>query len=194
MSARQVDLEAVAQQIDTIYDRIDALAAKAARADDPQPVVRELLEKLREADRADGSLASETSAAINAALGAHLAELKAEQAGADQRTQSRLADLQSVLETLAARLASIESELAADDVDEELRPPARSASAAPSVSSALPGVEALGTEVTPQRSAQPKAARAPTIRRLNPPAARTSSSSPARARRSARAKPANSRR
>jgi localization factor PodJL len=158
VSARQTDLEAVAQQIDTIYDRIDALAAKAARADDPQPVVRELLERLREADGASGSLASETSAAINAALGAHLAELRAEQAGADQRTQSRLADLQRILETLAARLASIENELAADDVDEELRPPARSASPAPSFSSVLPGVEALSPEVAPQRSGQPKAA------------------------------------
>ncbi len=157
MSARQVDLEAVSHRIDTIYDRIDALAAKAARADNSEPVVQQLLEKLREADRTSGSLASETSAAINAALGAHLAEVRAEQAGADQRTQSRFAGLQSVLETLAARLASIESELAADDVDEELRPPARSASSAPSVSSALPGVEALGPEVAPQRLDQPKA-------------------------------------
>ncbi len=106
VKARQVDLEAVSHRIDTIYDRIDALAAKA---DDPQPVVQQLLEKLREADRVSGSLASETSAAINAALGAHLAEIRAAQAGADQRTQSRLADLHGVLETLAARLASIES-------------------------------------------------------------------------------------
>jgi localization factor PodJL len=157
VSARQVDLEAVSHRIDRIYDRIDALAAKAARADDPQPVVHQLLEKLREADRVNGSLASETSAAINAALGVHLAELRAAQAGADQRTQSRLADLQGVLETLATRLASIEIELAADDVDEELRPPARSTNPAPPVSSALPGVEALSPEVAPQRSAQPKA-------------------------------------
>ena len=103
VSARRVDLEAVARQIDTIYDRIDALATKAARAD-PQPVMQQLLERLREADRAEGSPALATSAAINAALGAHLAELRAEQASADQRTQSRLADLQSILETLATRL------------------------------------------------------------------------------------------
>jgi localization factor PodJL len=130
VSARQVDLEAVAQQIDTIYDRIDTLAAKSGRADDAQPAVQQLLEKLREAERASSSLAEESSVAINAALGAHLAELRAEQAGADQLTQSRLADLQSILEMLGARLASIESELAADDVDEELLPPARSASPA----------------------------------------------------------------
>ena len=167
VSARRVDLEAVAQQIDTIYDRIDALATKAARAD-PQPVMQQLLERLREADRAEGSPASGASAAINAALGAHLAELRAEQTSADQRTQSRLAGLQSILETLAARLESIESELAADDVDEELRPPARSASPAPSVSSALPGVEALGREVAPQRPAPPKAATTAEDRRFQP--------------------------
>ena len=158
INPRQVDLEAVAQQIGTIYDRIDALAVKATQADDPQPLMQQLLEKLREADRAEGSPASKTSAAINTALGAHLAELRAEQANADQRMQSRLADLQSILETLAARLESIESELAADDVDEELQPPARSASPTPSLSSALPGVEALGPEVGPRRPARPKAA------------------------------------
>lgn len=153
-SARQVDLEAVAQQIDTIYDRIDQLAAKAAQAGDPQPVVQQLLEKLREADRTSGSLAPERSEAISAALGAHLAELKAEQAGADQRTQSRLTDLQSILETLAARLSSIESELAADDVEEELRPPVGLASPALSGSSASLGA---GAESAPQRLGQAKA-------------------------------------
>jgi localization factor PodJL len=149
VSARQVDLEAVAQQIDTIYDRIDTLAAKSGRADDAQPAIQQLLEKLGEAERASGSLAEESSVAINAALGAHLAELRAEQAGADQRTQSRLADLQSILEMLGARLASIESELAADDVDGELLPPARSAGpAAPS------GSAPLGADAAPQRTGE----------------------------------------
>ena len=159
VSARQVDLEVVAQQIDTIYDRIDTLAAKSGRADDAQPVVQQLLEKLREAEQASGSVAAESSVAINAALGAHLAELRAEQAGADQRTQSRLADLQSILEMLGARLASIESELAADDVDEELLPPARSASPASPSGSAWPG-PAAGSEAPPQRSGQAKPASA----------------------------------
>ena len=158
VSARQVDLTAVAQQIDTIYDRVGTLAAKSGRADDGQPVFQQLLEKLREAEQASGSVAAESSAAINAALGVHLAELRAEQAGADQRTQSRLADLQSILEMLGARLASIESELAADDVDEELLPPARSASPASPLGSASLGDAA--PEATPQRSGQAKPASA----------------------------------
>src|SRR4029077_12727949 len=94
--APQVDLQAVDQQIDTIYDRIDTLAATSGRADDAQPALPQLLEKMREAEEASGSLAAESSAAINAALDAHLAALKSEQAGADQRTQARLADLQKL--------------------------------------------------------------------------------------------------
>ncbi len=141
VSGRQVNLETVAQQIDTIGDRIDALTVEAARADEPGPVVQELLEKLREADKAEGSSALETSAAVHAALDTHLSALKAEQASADQRTQSRLADLQVVLETLAARLASIESELTADDVDDELQPPARSNTFGSPTSSASPSAD-----------------------------------------------------
>jgi localization factor PodJL len=152
-SSRQIDLRVVAQQIDTIYDRIDALATKDPRPDDPQPVMQQLLEKLREADRAEGS-----SASINAALGAHLAELKAEQTNADQRTQSRLASVQSILETLAARLASIETELAADDLDEELRPPFRPTGPSASVSSTSLSAEAVNDEGALQRPTQPETA------------------------------------
>ena len=71
-----------------------------------------------------------------------MAEVRAEQADVDQRTQSRLVDLQNILEILSARLASIESELAADDVDEELRPPVRPANPALSPSSESPGARA----------------------------------------------------
>jgi localization factor PodJL len=159
VSGRQVNLETVAQQIDTIGDRIDALTVEAARADEPGPVVRELIEKLSKADKAESSSALETSAAVHAALDTHLSALKAEQASADQRTQSRLADLQVVLETLAARLASIESELTADDVDDELRPPARSSSFGSPVGSASPSADG-GPEIAPQRIGQAKPASA----------------------------------
>ena len=96
-------------------------------------------------------------AAFHAALGAHLSELRAEQASADRRTQSRLVELQGVLETLAQRLASIESELASD-VDEELRPPADATVPRLAAGQALPGVEALDPEVAPRRATQAKAA------------------------------------
>ncbi len=148
------DSEALARQIATIYDRIDALAAKAVQGDGPEPGVRELLERLHEAEAAPRSHASETLAAFHSALGAHLSELRAEQASADRRTQSRLSELQSVLETLVVRLASIETELASD-VNDELRPPAGAPSPRPMTGPALPGVEALGREVA-QRAAETK--------------------------------------
>ena len=151
LSPRHDESDALARQIASIYDRIDALAAKAERAVGPEPGVRELLERLREADAAPRTQASETLAAFHAALGAHLSELRAEQASADRRTQARLAELQSVLETLGQRLASIESELASD-VDEELRPPAEAAIPRPAFGPALPGVEALEPEAAPRRA------------------------------------------
>jgi localization factor PodJL len=149
----QVDLEAVAQQIDTISGRIDAMAAHAGRASEPEPVMRELLERLRAAGQPSDPLASESSAAVNASFDAHLAELRSEQASADQRTQSRFADLQGILEMLAARLASIESELTIDDIDEELLPPGRTASLAAPASSASPGANTR-SEVGPLRTSQ----------------------------------------
>jgi localization factor PodJL len=171
LTPRQVDLAALAHGIDTLYDRIDALTAKAGEPADPGPVVRELLEKLRQADRAEGSSALETSAAVHAALDMHLSELKAEQASADRRTQSRLADLQSVLEALTARLAGIETELGAGDVDEDLRPPQRPATPVPSIGSALPGVEALSPEVAPLRAAQAQLKPAPSAEDASSPPA-----------------------
>jgi localization factor PodJL len=157
LNPRHEDSDALARQIASIYDRVDALAAKADRADDPEPVVRELLERLREAEAAPKTHASETLAAFHAALGAHLSELRAEHASADRRTQSRLVELQGVLETLAQRLASIESELASD-VDEELRPPADATVPRLAAGQALPGVEALDPEIAPRRATQAKAA------------------------------------
>ena len=110
LHASQVDAETLAEQIANIHDRIEALAAKTVRADESGPVVRELLERLREVDAAVSSGASGTSAVIRTAL----ADLKAEQASAERRTQTCLAGLQDVLGTLVARLASIESEIAGE--------------------------------------------------------------------------------
>ena len=151
LHASQVDTETLAEQIANIHDRIEALTAKSVRTDESGPVVRELLERLREVDAAVSSGASGASAVIRTAL----ADLKAEQASAERRTQTCLAGLQDVLGTLVARIASIESEIAGG-VDDELRPPARPANLRTTAVSALPGVEALGPEVAPQRLAQSK--------------------------------------
>ena len=135
--------------------------------------MRELLERLREAEAAPSSHASETLAAFHAALGAHLSELRAEQASADRRTQSRLTELQGVLETLVARLASIESELAGD-IDDELRPPAGATNPRPAAGSALPGVDGARARGRLNARPRPRPPGPPTTIRLNRRAARTS--------------------
>ncbi len=139
---------AVAGQIAALYDRVDALAL---HGHDPDPAVGELIERLRKAEAAPPARESETLAAFHTALSAHLSELRAEQASADRRTQTRLADLQSVLETLVTRIAGIESELAGE-VDDQLQPRADKAAPRPAASAALPGVEALGPEVAERAS------------------------------------------
>ena len=99
MSARQAELEALAQQVDTIYDRIDALAAKTTARTIRGRSSGNCLKNCATPRKRKALPPLETSAAVHAALDTHLAELKAEQANADRRTHSRLADLQGVLET-----------------------------------------------------------------------------------------------
>ena len=121
LHASQVDAESLAEQIANIHDRVEALAAKTVRAEESGPVARELLERLREVDAAVSTGASGTSAVIRTAF----ADLRAEQASAERRTQTCLAGLQDVLGTLVARLASIESEIAGeiDDAAAAAGPP-----------------------------------------------------------------------
>jgi localization factor PodJL len=151
----QVDAESLAEQIANIHDRVEALATKTVRAEESGAVARELLEKLRELDASVSTGASGTSSVIRTAF----ADLRAEQASAERRTQACIAGLQDILGTLVARLASIESDIAGE-IDDALRPPARPANQRTTAASALPGIEALGPEVQPQRSAQSKASTA----------------------------------
>ena len=152
LGAGQVDGDALAGKISNIQDRIDALTAKVAQAGEPDPLMRELIDRLREFGP-PAPAAPAPSVALQAGLAAELTELRAEQASADRRTQSRLLGLQDILEKLVARLAAIESEIAGD-VDEALRPPGRApGSGAASAANALRGLEALAPEIAPQRSA-----------------------------------------
>ena len=165
LHASQVDAQSLAEQIANIHDRVEALAAKTARAEESGPVARELLERLREVDAAVSTGASGASAVIRTAF----ADLRAEQASAERRTQTYLEGVQDVLGTIVARLASIESEIAGE-IDDALRPPARPANLRTAAASGLPGIEALGPEVAPQRSAQSKASTAGDDSSSSPPA------------------------
>ena len=94
--------DAIVQEIAQINGRFDALSA--SRADELEKLAREVIDKLREAGLV-GDPARQKETRADLALG--LAELRAEQASADRRTQARLAALQNLLEQLAARLAAL---------------------------------------------------------------------------------------
>ena len=142
-AAGQVDAEVLAEQIANIHDRLDALTRQAERSHNVEPVVRELLDKLREAGPSLMSGGGDRPAGMPAGLAASLAELRAEQANADRRTHARLISLQEILEKLAERLASIESEIS-DDLEADARTPVRAEATRNASATALPGVEALG--------------------------------------------------
>ena len=91
------ETELLAEQIAVIHDRLDALSGASGAPEAFEPPLRELLEKLKDAASADNQ----------PNLAAELAEIRSEQASADQRTQTRLASLQDVLEKLVARLSSL---------------------------------------------------------------------------------------
>ena len=147
----QIDTDALAEQIATIHDRIDELTAKAENGHESEQVARELLDRLRDVSVPPGTGASGTPSEIGAAVAAHLADLRAEQSNADQRTQSRLTGLQDVLDKVVARLANIETEITGDVADEVEPSPGAAISR---TSGALPGVEALGTRDSPNFAPQ----------------------------------------
>ena len=101
-SSGRVEAELLAEQIAVIHDRLDALSGASRAPEAFEPPVRELLEKLNEVGSADNP----------SNFAAELAEIRSEQASADQRTQMRLASLQDVLEKLVARMASLGVETA----------------------------------------------------------------------------------
>ncbi len=166
-SAGQVDAEVLTEQIANIHDRLDALTGPAGRSDSAQPLVRELLERLREASPASISPGRDGSPAIATALLSDLADLRAEQAEADRRTHTRLSGLQDILEKLAERLARIESGMS-DDFEADARQPVRAEAARMASAAALPGVELLAADdaadFSPHRRAVEAAARADAAR------------------------------
>jgi localization factor PodJL len=101
-SSGRVAAELLAEQIAGIHDRLDALSGASRAPEAFEPPVRELLEKLNEA----------CSAGNQSHFAAELAEIRSEQASADQRTQMRLAGVQDILEKLVARMAGLGVEAA----------------------------------------------------------------------------------
>jgi localization factor PodJL len=124
--AAGVDAEALAGQIAEIHDRLDALQSSGGAAALEQRVA-DLVDELDATRRA--MQAPQAPAA--GALADSFAELRAEQEDSDKRTQSRLVNVQEILERLVGRLGRLEDEIA--HVDE-----ARAAAPAPAPAAAPP--------------------------------------------------------
>jgi localization factor PodJL len=103
-----VDADALASQISAIHDRLDALQPDASsKGGLDQRVIADLIAKLDATHKALQSL-PEFAARDNDDIADGLADLRAEQASADKRTQARLAGLQDVLERLVNRLGRVD--------------------------------------------------------------------------------------
>jgi localization factor PodJL len=116
-----VDAEALAGQIADIHDRLDALQSSGGGAALEQRVA-DLVDELDATRRA--------MQAPQAPVAGGFAELRADQEDSDKRTQSRLANVQEILERLVSRLGRLEDDIAR--VDEARAPtPAAAPPAAP---------------------------------------------------------------
>ena len=111
-----VNAEALAGQIAEIHDRLDALQSSGGGAALEQRVA-DLVDELDATRRAMQS----PLAPVGGGLADGFAELRADQADAAKRTQSRLANVQEILERLVSRLGHLEDEIARVD---EARAPA----------------------------------------------------------------------
>lgn len=151
-----VDPNALADQIADIHDRLDALQANAGSNGALERKIADLIGELDATRRTLQALpAGGGRESDDIADG--LADLRAEQASADKRTQSRLAGLQDILERLVNRLGHIEDEMAR--VDENAR--ANAFAAAPRVSSGGAG-DAFATSGAAMRDIPDRVAARPT--------------------------------
>jgi localization factor PodJL len=114
----RVDADALASQISEIHDRLDALQPDTSSNAALESKVADLLAELDATRRVLQSLPA-TGIRENDDIADGLADLRAEQLSADKRTQTRLANLQDILERLVNRLGRVEDEVAR--VDESAR-------------------------------------------------------------------------
>ena len=112
-----VDAEALAGQIAVIHDRLDALQSGGPGAALEQRIA-DLVDELDATRRAMQA----PSAPVAGGLADGFAELRAEQEDSDKRTQSRLANVQDILERMVGRLGRLEDEIARVDETRAVAP------------------------------------------------------------------------
>jgi localization factor PodJL len=124
-----VDAEALASQIAVIHDRLDALQSAGPGA----ALERRIADLVDELDATRRAMQA-SSAPVGGGLADSFAELRAEQEDSDKRTQSRLANVQDILERMVGRLGRLEDDIARVDETRVVAP----AVASPPVAAAPP--------------------------------------------------------
>ena len=114
-----VDADALAGQIAVIHDRLDALQSSGPGA----ALERRIADLVDELDATRHAMQA-SSAPIGGGLADSFAELRAEQEDSDKRTQSRLANVQDILERMVGRLGRLEDDIARVDDGRALAPAA----------------------------------------------------------------------
>ena len=105
-SVTQADDRRLADELEAIHARLEALSGQIGAADSLGSAVRDLLNRL------PAGRETLVSPEDHAGLSKDLEELKNEQVNSDIRVQAGLAEIQAVLRTLSAQVSSVESELA----------------------------------------------------------------------------------
>ena len=105
-----VDANALASQIALIHDRLDALQSAGQSAGPGAALEQRIADLVDELDATRRAMQ-----APSAPLGDGFAELRAEQEDSDKRTQSRLSNVQDILERMVGRLGRLEDEIARVD-------------------------------------------------------------------------------
>ncbi len=154
----RIDADALAGQISDIHDRLDALHAETSSNAALERKVGDLVAELDATRRALQSLPAGSSRDDDP-IADGLADIRADQASADKRMQTRLTSLQDILERLVSRLGRIEDEVAR--VDEAARgnvsAPAMPKVAPPTRSEALASGGAALREIPDRLRASPSA-------------------------------------
>ena len=115
-----VNAEALAGQIALIHDRLDALQSAGPGA----ALERRIADLVDELDATRRAMQA-PGAPIGGDLAEGFAELRADQEDSDKRTQSRLANVQDILERMVGRLGRLEDEIARVDEARAVAPPRR---------------------------------------------------------------------
>jgi localization factor PodJL len=153
-SGPSVDADTLAGQIAQIHDRLDALQTGGSVNAGLEQRVEDLIGEL---DATRQALQTPMAPAADQ-FADGLAELRADQDEADKRTQSRLGNVQDILERMVGRLGRLEDEIARVEDTHVAEPRAAAFASAPSLALSAEPFRAVGGAAlrdVPERSPAP---------------------------------------